>query len=207
MLQQIRKDSQKSAHLLPSLQTHARTHRHTHRRRQRGDASAHLSLSIPLQKKRVRLTSPAAGKLWSPRATRRETSSDKERQAKVAAYLESPRGLGGAAAPGGSGVGKHAWLGRLDWAAACDVHTLRSSLWETCGRTEAFAKRWRPRNMCGESESPGGIPPAKTETGNRRFPGPQSKRSEGRETPGGTCTPRTPRAAAKLSASSAAALL
>lgn len=110
-------------------------------------------------------------------------------------------------APGGSRAGKHAWLGRLDWAAACDVHTLRSSLWETCGRTEGFAKRWRPRNMCGERESPGGIPTAKTETGNQRFPGPQSRRSEGRETPGSTCTQRTPGTPAKLSASSAVALL
>lgn len=138
---------------------------------------------------------------------RRETSGDEERQAKVAAYLESPRGLGGAVDPGGSGAGKHAWLGRLDWAAAWDVHTLQSSLWETCGRTEGFAKRWRPRNMCGESESQGTIPTAKTETANQRFPGPQSKRREERERDDSTCTQRTPRTPTKLSAWFAAALL
>lgn len=108
---------------------------------------------------------------------------------------------------GWEGAGKHAWLGRLDWAAARGVHTLRSSLWETCGSTEGFAKRWRPRNMCGESESPGGIPAAKTETGNQRCPGPRPKRSEERETPGSTCTERTPSTPSKLSASPAAALL
>lgn len=186
---------------------HARTHKHTRRLRREGGCISTSVFQYTSAKNRVRLTSPAAGKFWSPTLTRRETSSDKERQAKVAACLGSPRGLGGAVTPGGSGAGKHAWLGRLDWSAACDVHALRSSLWETCGRTEGFAKRWRPRNVCGESESPGGIPTAKTETGNRRFPGPQSKRSEERETARSTCTQRTPSIPAKLSASSAAGLL
>lgn len=72
------------------------------------------------------------------------------------------------------------------------------------GGRKGFAKRWRPRNMCGESESPGGTPPAKKGARNQRFPGLESQRREGRATPDSTCTPQTLRTPAKLLASSAA---
>lgn len=88
----------------------------------------HICLSEYLyQKKNKKNPKGSGSRLQLP-------ESDKEREEAVPRrdkQREKPESSGRSAAPAGSGAGKHAWLGRLDWAAAGDVHTLRSSLGET----------------------------------------------------------------------------
>lgn len=54
-------------------------------------------------------------------------------------------------------------LGSAGWIALQPAMFTRpgAASGRPAGGRRLFAKRWRPRNMCGESESPGGIPAAK----------------------------------------------